>query len=154
MVVEEAAQRLERIPRLLLEDAVPAAGQVLVVIGRPLLEHLADAGAPRLLVVRADLAAALELAFDRGPFIDEEHHDVNRRLTEMEAERRGGEFAPRGLHAIDEQLQALHLHLGPREAVQDAAIAVFRLEETAEKDADHLAIAHHEAGILVAPGVG
>ena len=58
------------------------------------------------------------------------------------------------LHAIDEQFQALNLHLGAGKTVQDAAVPVFRLQQPAEEDAHHLAIAHHEAGILVAPGVG
>ena len=51
-------------------------------------------------------------------------------------------------HGVVEQLQALHLHLRAREAVDDDAVVVLRLEEFLEQQADHLAVADHLAGVL------
>jgi hypothetical protein len=145
---------LQRVPRLLLEHAVTALGERLVQIGRALLEQVAHAGAPHLRVVRLNLAAAIQLAGDRGLLVDEQHHDVNRRLAEMDAEGRAVEFAAQLLHVRDEHLETLDLDLGARKAVEDHPVAVFGPQQLAEQQADHLAVAHHVAGILEAFGLG
>jgi hypothetical protein len=104
-----------------------------------------------LLVVGQGFAAAFELAGDGFLFVDEQHHDVDRRLPEMDAERGAVEIPAQRVHLVDEKLEALDLHLGARKAVEDDAIAVFRLEEFAQQQSDNLAIADHVAGVLQGP---
>ena len=50
--------------------------------------------------------------------------------------------------SIDEQLQALDLHGGAREAVDDHAVVIFRAQQLAQQQADGLAVADHVAGVL------
>ena len=61
-------------------------------------------------------------------------------MPEMDAERRVHELAPQGVHLIDEQLQALDLHGGAREAVDDHAVVVFRLQQLPEQQPDGLTV--------------
>ena len=148
VVVEDLLQRLERVPGLLLERLVAPPRQRLVVVGRPIFAQPADAGAPHFLVVGERFAAALQLAGDRFLLIDEQHHDVDRRMPEMDAERRVVELAPQRVHLIDEQLQALDLNVGAREAVEDHAVVILRAQQLAQQQADDFAIADHVAGVL------
>ena len=103
--------------------------------------------------MRPHLPAAFELALHRSVLVDKQHHDVNRGLAEMDAERRRRKLAPQRLHAVDEQFQAFDLHLRARKAVEDAAVAIFRLQEAAEENAHDLTIADHVTGVLDAPGL-
>ncbi len=118
------------------------------------LEQLAEAGATHVLVVRADLEAALELALDRGLLVHEEHHDVHRGVTKMDAQRRVVKLAAQRVQAVDQQLEALDLHLRAGEAVEDDAVAVGGLDELEEEQAHDLAVAHHVARVLDALGLG
>ena len=81
-------------------------------------------------------AAALELARDALGLIHEEDHDVKNRLLEMDDLRRPRKLAPQGNHLIEEHLEAFHLHFRAREAVEQRAVLLFRLQELAEQDAD------------------
>ena len=148
VVVEDFLQRLERVPGLLLEDLVAPPRERLVVVGGSIFAQLADAGAPHFLVVRVRFAAALQLARDRFLLVDEQHHDVDGRLPEMDAERRVEELAPQRVHLVDEQLQALDLHVGAREAVDDHAVVILRAQQLAQQQPDDFAVADHVAGVL------
>ena len=75
-------------------------------------------------------------------------------MPEMDAERRVEELAPQRVHLIDQQLQALDLHGGAREAVDDHAVVIFRAQQLAQQQADHFAVADHVAGVLERPRLG
>src|SRR5262249_57802246 len=64
VVMENLLERAQRVPRLLLERLVAPARQRLVDVGGALLEEGADARPPHFLVVRGNLAAALQLPRD------------------------------------------------------------------------------------------
>ena len=154
VVMEDFLQRLEGLPSLLLEHAVTAFGQGGIVVGGAFLQGLADTGAKDFFVVGLDLQSALELAFHRGVFVDEEHHDVNGGLAEIHAERRMIEIAPQRLDAVHEELEALDLDLGAGEPVKDDAIPELGFQQAAQEEANDLAVAHHAAGVLDALGFG
>src|SRR5687768_12923872 len=119
VIVENFLEGLERLPRLLLEHAVTSARERLIVIGRTIFAEFSDAGTNHFFIVPPRLPPALELACDRLLLIDEQHHNVNRRLPEMNAERSVVKLAPQRVHLVDEEFQTLDLHLRPREAVED-----------------------------------
>src|SRR5690606_29320395 len=94
-----------------------------------------------------------QLAFDAGPLIDEQHHRVDGRLTKIDRQRRAVVLAVQLVHLFDHQLETFDLHAGPREAVEDAAVAVLFLEQLAKQDPDHFAVADHAAGLFDAFGL-
>ena len=96
----------------------------LVVIGGPIFAQIADSGAQHFLVVTQRFAAALELPRDGFLLVDEENHDVNGGMPEMNAERRAEEFTPQRVHLVDQEFQTLDLHVGAREAVDDDAVVI------------------------------
>jgi len=64
------------------------------------------------------------------------------------------ELPAQGLHVRDELFEALDLHLGPREAVENHAIAVFRVEQAPKQETDDLAVTDHATGVLDPTGGG
>src|SRR5688500_4563200 len=122
VIVEDFLEGLERLPRLLLEHAVTTARERLIVIGWTIFAQISDAGTNHFFIVPSRLAPALELACNRLLLIDEQHHDVNRRLPEMDAERSVVKLAAQRVHFVHEKFQTLDLHLRPREAIEDHAI--------------------------------
>ena len=145
VVVEDFLERHQRVVSLLFEDAVAVARQILAEVRRPFLPKLPDAGTLHLLVVRDHLAAALHLAGDAFRFVHEEHHDVENRLLEMHGVRRVGELAAQRVHFLVQHLEALDLHLRAREAIEDRPVLQLGLEQLAQQDGHHLAVAHHAA---------
>src|SRR5690606_21530082 len=85
VIMENLLQRLQRVPRLLLENAIAALRESFVVIGRTVFGERANSGANDLVVVHARLCSALELTGDRLLFVDEQHHNVNGGLSKMNA---------------------------------------------------------------------
>ena len=82
----ESELRALQIELLKMQAHVQAAGERLVVIGRPVFAQLPDAAAAHFFVVGERLAAALELPADRFLLVHEKHHDVNGRLPKMDAQ--------------------------------------------------------------------
>lgn len=154
VVVEDFFKGLEGIPGLFFEDAVASHGEGGVVVGGAFFEDVADAGAGNFFVVFFDFEAAFELAFDRGFFLNEKHHDVDGGLAEVDPEGGAVEFAAEDLHLGDEEFEALDLDLGAGEAVEDDAIAEVGFKEFAEDESDDLAVADHVAGVFDAAGLG
>ena len=148
VVVEDILEGKQRFPRLLLEHAVAAAGELLLEIRDALLHQLAGAGTADLVIVQLGLAAALELPAHTLLLVHEEDDDLHDRLAEMLGERRAVEFAPKLGHLFVKHLQALDLRVGPGETVEDDAVAELRLEQPAEEHREHLAVADHVAGVL------
>ncbi len=107
-----------------------------------------------LFVMFAGGHAALELAGDGFLFVDEQHHDMNRRLPEIYTQRGLIKLAPQRMHFIDQQLQALDLYLRAWETVKDRAVAIFAAEQLAQEQAHDLAVTHHIAMILEPPRLG
>ena len=94
------------------------------------------------------LAAALELALDALRLVDEEHHDVERRLPEAVRLRGVGKLPAQRNHLVVEHLEALDLHGGAGESVEHRAVAELRLQQLAEQQAEDLLVADHAAAGL------
>jgi hypothetical protein len=92
---------------------------------------LADARAPHFLVVRVRFLASFQLARDRFLLFDEQQHDVDGGMAEMDAERCVEKLATQGVHLVDQQLQALDLHGRARKAVDNHAVVILRAQELA-----------------------
>ena len=148
MVVEDLLERNERIIGLLLESPVAVAGELRIEIRVALFPQLADARLADFGVVGDGFTAALELAGDAFRLIDEEHHDVERRLPETMSLRSVGELTAQQDHLIVEHLEALHLHVGARETIEHRAVAKFRLQHLAQQQTQHFLVAHHAAAGL------
>ena len=148
VVVEDLLEGNQRVIGLLLEDAVAVARQPLAKVRRPFLPPFAHARAGDLLVVGDDLPSALELARHAFRLVDEEHHDVEDGLLEVDHLRGAGELPPQRDHLVEEQLEALDLHLGAREAVEQRAVLLLGLKQLAQEDADHLPVPDHAAARL------
>jgi len=112
------------------------------------LPPFAHARAGDLLVVGDDLPSALELARHAFRLVDEQHHDVEDGLLEVDHLRGAGELPPQRDHLVEEQLEALYLHLRAREAVEQRAVLLLRLKQLAQQDADHLPVPDHAAACL------
>ena len=128
MVKVSLLERLQRFPRALLEHPVAVPRRLRIQIGHPFFEQFSDSLSADFLIVGRHLFASLELAFDAGAFVDEKHHDVDRRLAKMNAQGRMVEFPAQQLHAVDQQLKALDLHLGAGKPVQDGPVPVLFVE--------------------------
>ncbi len=148
VVVEDLLEGNQRVVGLLLEDAVAVACQPLAKVRRPFLPPFAHARAGDLLVVGDDLPSAHELARHAFRLVDEQHHDVEDGLLEVDHLRGSGELPPQRDHLVEEQLEALYLHLRAREAVEQRAVLLLRLKQLAQQDADHLPVPDHAAACL------
>ncbi len=146
--MENFFERLKGGPGLLLENSVAALRECLIEIGRTLLHELTNAGAINFIVVLAHLTAALQLASDALAFVDEKHHDVNRRLTEMDGQGSAFKGVTEALHSFHEKFQALDLNFGAGKTVEDDAIAVLSFEQFAQQQPNHFAITDHSTGVF------
>src|SRR5271165_2841810 len=145
VVVEDLLEGNQRVVGLLLEDAVAVARKPLAKVRRPFLPPFAHARAGDLLVVGDDLPSPLELARHALRLVDEQHHDVEDGLLEVDHLRGAGELPPQRDHLVEDQLEALNLHLRSREAVQQRAVLLLGLKELAQQDADNLPVPDHAA---------
>ena len=153
VVVEDVAQRLQRLVGALLEDAVTVAGGVGGEVGlTDLGERAPFAGG--LLVLGEGFLAALQLTADGLVLVDEEDEDVEMRLREARAVRGAAEFGAQVVELGEEVLEALHLHHRTREAVDDRAALILRREQLAEEDLHDLAVADEHAGVDALLGLG
>ncbi len=152
--VEEFLEALEDAVGLLHEHPVALPARLLVQVGRALLEQRPDAGLAHPLVVRDDLASALELALDRLPLLDVEDDDLEHRLREQRRERRLAVLRAQVEHLLVQQLHALDLHPRARKPVDDDAGGVDRLEQALEQEADDVGVADQAAAVLHPPHLG
>src|ERR1700674_296607 len=148
VVVEDLLEGNQRVVGLLLEDAIAVACQPLAKVRCPFLPTFAHARAGDLLVVGDDLPSALELARHAFRLVDEQHHDVEGGLLEVDHLRGAGELPPQPDHLVEEQLEALDLYLGAREAIEQRAVLLLRLRQLAQQDSDYLPIPDHAASCL------
>ena len=96
------------------------------------------------------LPAAVELARDADFFIDEEQHSAEEGAREVVI----AEFLAQFGHLVVEQLEALDLHLGAREAIDDHAALVDWVEQLVQEQVGDLFVANQAAGVLDLLGAG
>ena len=145
VVVEDLLERDQGVVGFLFEDLVAIARQCWIEVGGAFFPEFSETRAADLCIVRQHLLAALELTGDAFRLIHKQHHDVEDWLFEMRGVGRFREITAQPDHFIKEHLQALHLHLGAGEAIEDRAVLLLRFEKFANEDAHHLAVAHHAA---------
>jgi hypothetical protein len=97
------------------------------------------------------LPSSLELPGYTFRLVDEQDHDMENGLLEMDHLWSSGKLPPQSDHLVEEQLKALDLHLCAREAVEQRPVLLLRSKQLAQQNAHHFPVSDHPATGLDGP---